>query len=209
MEGFDWRRVNLYFPEWGNRNGVRDEFAWKNFDNSSTKDESILFLWKDKYGVGMFFDRIPEWLCSKDVNVEGISLKDFYQGISEEARDSFLKEAEDSFEVLESWRKKGMIKKYVNKEWQGDIQNHLEFQRISDKVEMFDYYNSREDSPVEKLAKVREISSEFLNSEYLKYKELSSVISGGSSGRCGSIYGNDFSDCVKNADKVYSLASIL
>ena len=196
----------MYFPEWADREDNNSFF--ENF-KLSFMNGRINFLWKDKYGVEMHVDSIPSWLPSKGVSVGDVSLNDFYKRITEEAHSAFLAEAESAFEIFESWREKGLIQRYVNNEWRGHIQNNIQFKKSHGDVEMFDYYHPGEDSPVKKLSEIEDIPSNFLNKKYLKYQKLSSVIRGGSINRCGSINGKNFYDCVKNADKVYSLASVL
>lgn len=214
MEGFDWSAISLGFPEWANdENGKREESLWKDFPSSPNfRNGSVQFLWKEDYGISLHFTPIPSWLSNEAI-IGGKPLEVFYRESSRELQEKVLEDLENSFEIFESWRERGLIQRYINNEHKGRITNHLDFKKECGDISLFDYYNLETKmneysiSPTDKIIKIGRLPRESLNSQWSKYAELSKIVRGNANpGSCNSIIGSTISECVERADKVYSLA---
>jgi len=212
---FTWERMSLSFPEnKEDMNRIAMEFDQYYPQSPDFSNNQISFAYKEEYGIQMHLNQIIEpWIetASKDIKAPILRM---YSDLSHKLYNETIKELDASFEVLEGWRK--FIAKNDKGYWEGNLQNQIDFRNGRNIITLGDYYkfyinsNCKDNCPTDILHKIQKLPKDSLNEKWKKYYELSENVSKGiDRNTSNEIIGDNFAECIKNADIIYKMADEL
>ena len=213
MEGFDWGKITLAFPEYNFESpGSTKEGFDRNYPQEPKfTNGKVDFRFEKEYGIQLFLNHtIPSWIKSLE---KPRFIEEVYQKLSEKVYNEILGELERNFWIFENWRK--FVQKFDKvKGWGGNLQNNIEFTNESRIIYHPDYYQIYPDGenihPTDILLKIGKIPKNFLNEDMKQYHDIcENVHNGEGKGCCNQITGKTLTECISNADKIYNLASKL
>jgi hypothetical protein len=203
---FTWETMSLCFPEWKANLLKTDKFENYFAKHPDFSNNQINFQYKGDYGIQIFLNqKMPDWTPKESEVYKMLSKMNLES--SKRLYEKTLGELDESFDILESWRK--FVVKYNGKEWEGNLSNHLDFENEGNTVSLWDYYrfynnsDCKDNSPTGILRKIKKLPRDSLNETWKKYAELAKDTSK------NAITGRTLGECIKNADEIYKIAQEL
>jgi hypothetical protein len=210
---FTWLRMSLCFPEW-KEDMLESDFSCCFPKSPNFSSEQISFAYKNEYGIQMFLNQtIPLWIKNASEK-EYAMIEKMHSDLSHKLYNEFIKELDSSFETLEGWRKS--ISKHNGRAWEGNLSNHLDFKNENNTITLGDYYkfyinsDRKNNSPTDILHKIGKLPKDSLNKTWKKYTEfVENVQRRENKNTTNKITGRNLTECIKNADTIYKMASEL
>jgi len=202
---FSWTHLTIAFPEYIKENGWEVDSKGKLLMERG--NFGLRFGAKCEYGAHVVFpNSIPVgiWKEFKTIRDLEIYCRDFPRNVFSEVKE----ELRECIPIFEKWRN-FVSRRDPKQGWVGNLQNYIEFCKHNSQVSFYDYYhfrNSSDNNPTSQILRLENFPEEVLNERGKYFKSLSEKIG---KSNCNYVFGKSLLDCVKEMDKIYSIASEL
>ncbi len=203
---FTWDTLSICFPEW--REGIKNETFNQEFpSNPNFSNACIQFSYNNDYGIEVRLNQpISKWIQAAPEEIRNPILR-MHSDLSHKLYQEIMKDLHVSMPTIDRWRE--YVAKNTNGIWEGHLQNHIDFEKESFGVKLWDYYklyinnDSKDNSPTGILQKIQKLPLDSLNEKWQRYAKLAK------NSYKEAIIGKDFAECVRNADEIYRIADEL
>ncbi len=217
MENFDWKRIEIIFPEF-----IEENFTLVN-DIKNNCSKTGFYVWD--YWVGLEPNKkFPHWIKNNKEDSEfkdaGNFVEKVYKKLLGELSERIKEELFEPIKILDSWKEltndvlPPICKGYLNKVIYFGAEHTSSNLFSKEYGKFFIYDDSRSFSDYGKsltdvLLTTKNVSIKILNERGKLYQELAQTVVPKSEQKKGVknlITGKTLTECIQNADKIYKLA---